>query len=138
MILVVADLAVCGIVVYYLVWGRKRHESSTDSARLGELIDSLATLIKDSDQASKGLLEALRERHRRTEALISEMDDREKRLSEVIQEAEGLSARSHEVDRVGAYQEVARLADMGLTRDEIEGKVKLPKGEIQLILELRK
>jgi len=137
-ILIVADLAVCAVVLLYFFWGRRQDERPVDMARLGKLVDSLGALIKESDRASRNLLDALNERHRRTEELFRQMDTGEERMSEAIREAERITLKSGDFDRTGTYSEVSRLADLGLDVDEIAGRVKLPKGEIELILGLKR
>jgi hypothetical protein len=137
-ILIAADLAVCGVVIFYLFSGRRQDPRPVDTARLRTLMDSLGALVKDSERASRSLLDALNERHNRTEELFSEMDTREKRLAKVIRQAQGIALRAEDSDRAGAYSEVSRLADLGLNADEIAGRVRLPKGEIELVLGLKK
>jgi len=99
---------------------------------------TLSGLVKESDRASRNLLDALNERHRRTEELLRQMDVREKRITEAIREDERTILRSENSDTASKYKEVCRLADMGLDANEIAGRVKLPKGEIELILGLKR
>jgi hypothetical protein len=85
-ILIAADLAVCSLVVFYFLWGRRQDQKFVDSARIRKLVDSLGELVKESDRASRNLLDALNERHRRTEELFREIDTRERRLAKAIRE----------------------------------------------------
>ena len=137
-ILIVADLAVCAVVLLYFFWNRRQEESPVDAVRLKKLVDSLGQLVKESDRASRNLLDALNERHRRTEELLRQMDVREKRITETIRGDERTILRSDSSDTASKYKEVSRLADMGLDADEIAKRVKLPKGEIELILGLKR
>jgi len=137
-ILIVADLAVCAVVLLYFFWGRRQEEKQVDPVRLKKLVDSLGQLVKESDRASRNLLDALNERHRRTEELLRQMDVREKRITEAIRGDERTILRSENSDPAGKYKEVSRLADMGLDAEEIARRVKLPKGEIELILGLKR
>lgn len=137
-ILIVADLAVCAVVLLYLFWGDRRPERQVDMGRLRRLVDSLSALVKESDRASKSLLDALNERHRRTEELFEQLDKREKRMAEAIREAERTILKEENSDISGKYGEVSRLADLGLGAGEIAARVELPKGEIDLILGLKR
>jgi hypothetical protein len=138
MILIVADLAVCAVVILYLLWGRRQKDQKpVDAIRLKRLIDSLGELIRESDRASRNLLDALNERHRRTEELFGQLDTKEKRVIKVVREAQSVLLRSENTEASSKYSEVSRLADMGLSAEEIARRVKLPKGEIQLILGLK-
>lgn len=137
-ILVVADLAVCAVVLVYFFWGRRQEQRPADMASLRKLIDSLRALVKESDRASKDLLDALNERHRRTEELFRQMDTREKRMAGAIREAERIEIELEHSDRTRMYGEVSRLAERGLSEDEIARRVKLPRGEIELILGLKR
>ena len=137
-ILIAADLAVCSLVVFYLLWGRRQDQKFVDSARIRKLVDSLGELVKESDRASRNLLDALNERHRRTEELFREIDTRERRLVKAIREAEKMHMESENSEKAGSYSEVSRLAELGLDADEIAGRVRLPKGEIELILGLKR
>ena len=137
-ILIAADLAVCSLVVFYLLWGRRQDQKFVDSARIRKLVDSLGELVKESDRASRNLLDALNERHRRTEELFREIDSRERRLAKAIREAEKMRIESENSEKAGSYSEVSRLAELGLDADEIAGRVRLPKGEIELILGLKR
>ncbi len=136
--LIVADLAVCVVVVLYFFRGRAREEKSIDTARLRRLIHTLSELVKESDRASRNLLDALNERHRRTEQIFTEMDTRERQMTRTIREAERTVQKSEDFGTTHKYSEVSRLADLGLDVDEIARQVELPKGEIELILGLKR
>ena len=138
MILIVADLAVCAVVILYFLWGRRQQEQKpVDTVRLTRLVDSLGELIRESDRASRNLLDALNERHRRSEELFGQLDKKEKRVIKVVQEAKSVLLSSEATEGSRKYREVSRLADMGLSAEEIATRVKLPKGEIELILGLK-
>jgi hypothetical protein len=137
-VLIAADLAVCCLVVFYFLSGRRQDQKFVDSARIRKLVDSLGELVKESDRASRNLLDALNERHRRTEELFREIDTRERRLAKAIREAEKMHMESENSEKAGSYSEVSRLAELGLDADEIAGRVRLPKGEIELILGLKR
>ena len=137
-ILIAADLAVCAVVLFYFLRGQREAQRPVDTARLGKLVDSLGELIKESDRASKNLLNALNERHRRTAELLREMDNREGQIVRVIREAERIIPNSGDSDKADRYREVSRLAELGLTTDEIAARVQVPKGEIELILGLKR
>jgi len=137
--LIVADLAVCVVVVLYFFRGRARgEETSIDTARLRKLIHTLGGLVKESDRASRNLLDALNDRHRRTEQLFREMDTKERQMARTIREAEQTIQKSDDFGHTHKYSEVSRLADLGLDVEEIARRVELPKGEIELILGLKR
>lgn len=136
-ILILADLAVCGVVIFSLFRGRRQDKGSVDTVRLTTLVDSLRDLVRESDRASKSLLDALKERHKKTEELFWELDRREGKLMTVMKEAEKLGSRPAGSKETGAYHEVSRLADLGFSAEEIARRVEVPKGEIELILGLK-
>ena len=137
-ILIVADLAVCAVVVFYFFGRRPQVQRPVDIGRVSSLIDSLSELVKESEKASRSLLDALNERHRRTEELFGQLDARERRMTEAIQQAERVVQKSERLDVTRKYKEVSRLADLGVSAEEIASRVKLPKGEIELILGLKR
>jgi len=137
-ILIVADLAVCAVVVLYFFRGRSQDQRPVDTVRVRKLVDSLSELVKESERASRNLLDALNERHRRTEELFRQLDTREKRMAEAIRKVDSVVLKSESHELTEKYKEVSRLADHGLSADEIGGRVKLPKGEIELILGLKR
>ncbi|MBW2056207.1 MAG: DUF2802 domain-containing protein [Deltaproteobacteria bacterium] len=138
LLLIMADLAVCAVVLFYLFGGRKRQGRSGDTGKLQETVSSLGVLLRESDRASKNLIDALHERNRRTEELLTQMDSQEKRIVEAIRRAEKLTLELEHSDISGMYREVSRLGNLGLDADEIAKRVKLPRGEIDLILGLKR
>jgi hypothetical protein len=136
--LIVADLAVCLVVILYFFRGRGGEEKSIDTAKLKGLVHTLSDLVRESDRASRNLLDALNERHRKTEQLFREMDLKERQMTQTIREAECVTKKPDDLDRTTEYGEVSRLADLGLTADEIATRLKLPRGEIELVLGLKR
>ncbi len=136
-ILIGVDLVVCGLVLAYLL--RARHdEKRLDPNRVRQMIDSLSELIRTSERASKDFLDELNERQRGTRELLDRMEVSEKRVTEVIRHAEKLLMKPRSPGPALGYEEVSRLADMGLSTEEISERVKLPKGEIELVLGLKR
>lgn len=137
-ILIVADLVVCALILIYLFRDRRRNGNPVDTDRLKSLIDSLSVLIKESDRASRNLLDAINDRHRRTAELLEEMDAKEGRLKEAIRKTDELLPKAEDPGLTDKYAEVTRLADQGMKAEKISKQVKLPKGEIELILGLKR
>lgn len=70
-------------------------------------------------------------------ALEARLDNKITTLESLLQKAEkvGYTGRHRDDNR---YSEIAELVDKGLKVDEIAGVLDIPRGEIELILSLRK
>jgi hypothetical protein len=137
-VLIVADLVVCGLILIYLFQNRNQKGTPVDIEGLKDLVDSLSSLIKDSDRASRDLLDSLNESHQRTVQLLGEMDAKEEKLTKAARQTEELLSKRHIPEVLDKYTEVSRLADLGMKAEDIARRVKLPKGEIELVLGLRR
>ncbi len=137
-VLILADLAVCGLILVYLFQDRRKKRNSVETDELKSLINSLSTLIEESDRASRELISALNQRHRRTAELLEEMDTKEGRLKKAVQKTEQILSEKGGAEGTDAYAEASRLADLGLKIEEIAKRVRLPKGEIEVVLGLKR
>ncbi len=137
-VLILADLAVCGLILVYLFQDRRQKRNSVETDELKSLINSLSTLIEESDRASRELISALNQRHRRTAELLEEMDTKEGRLKKAVQKTEQILSEKGGAEGTDAYAEASRLADLGLKIEEIAKRVRLPKGEIEVVLGLKR
>lgn len=137
-VLIVADLVVCGLILIYLFQNRNQKGTPVDIEGLKDLVDSLSSLIKDSDRASRDLLDSLNESHQRTVQLLEEMDAKEEKLTKAARQTEELLSKRQIPEVLDKYTEVSRLADLGMKAEDIARRVKLPKGEIELVLGLRR
>jgi len=137
-VLILADLAVCGLILVYLFQDRRQKQKSVVTDELKSLISSLSALIEESDRASRELIGALNQRHRRTAELLEEMDTKEGRLKKAVRQTEQILSEKGGAEGTDAYAEASRLADLGLEIEEIAKRVRLPKGEIEVVLGLKR
>ncbi len=137
-LLILADLVVCGLILVYLFRDRRHKGKPVDTDELKSLIESLSGLIKESDRASRELLDALNQRHRKTAELLEEVEAKEGELKKVVRNTEQILSKTGDAEVVDPYAEVSRLADLGMRVEEIAKRVNLPKGEIELVLGLKR
>jgi len=131
------DVILLFIVCFYLIRDRRiggEHPfKGVNEKKLELLSDSFNEMI----QESKRILGELSER----------MESKKEEIDRSIQEADRLLIRLEKTtspclinDNMDndKYQKILELADEGLRTDEISGVVRLPKGEVELVLGLRK
>ncbi len=97
----------------------------------------LSLEVTEISQISEKLFAKLEARMKALVSLETRLDKKIALLEELLLKAEKvpLSPRNLPEDR---YLEITNLSDKGLKVDEIAGILDIPKGEIELILSLRK
>ena len=101
--------------------------------KLETLSDSLGQMISESKRVLGEMFEKLESKEVQIDRLIEEGDELVSKLQKTISETLPKSEESHD-----KYQQALKLANDGLSADEISERVKLSKGEVGLILDLRK
>ena len=137
----VADIVLC-IAIFFVLYlmtreSKKNTVRTIDPAVLAEyqrLLDAsqlateaLSKAMDDSRKALKEIAYALDEREGRLRALIAQSDERPVKKSSALHEAEPEDSR---------YASVLEMARRGIEKDEIVRISGLPRGEIDLIVEL--
>ncbi len=121
--------------------GRRDNEKSFDEEVLSQIAkqESARSYARkvDSIKSEQQLLWEFMEQGEIKKAkriLLGKHDNKVKRIHE-----QKTKRPSHRKGKVGdKYREVVKLADLGLTTNKISGIVDIPKGEIELLVKLRK
>ncbi len=66
------------------------------------------------------------------------MDAKEGELKKAVRNTEQMLSKKGDAEGIDPYAEVSRLADLGMRVEEIGKRVNLPKGEIELVLGLKR
>lgn len=147
----VIALCLCGATVFYFVRNKIKFKQSLlkDGARenFANFNEVLIQLLGQSEMAFESIFDTIKKERRVLQEMIEkEIKNGENRLleKELKQVEKHLSKKNIKYSdfntsiNESAHEEVAKLADMGLTVKEICERVKIPKGEIELILKFRK
>ena len=97
----------------------------------------LALEVTEIEEISERLFSKIDEKVRALKTLETRLDQKIASLEELIQRAEKAELSSGQAGE-SRYREIADLAAKGLNIDAIAGVLDIPKGEIELILSLRK
>jgi len=147
----VIGLCLCGITILYLVKNKLKSnqkflkEKSTENYE--NFNEVLIQLIKQSEKAFETIADNIKRERLVLQELIGK-EAREKAGPHSLVKAPGQVRRHFQKrnqkdlrsdDSVGdQYAEVEKLANLGLGSNEIFERVKIPKGEIELIINLKK
>ena len=110
----------------------RKQDGQTQAAQ--KLLVLQATEI---EEISERLFSKIDEKVRALKALETRLDQKIACLEELIQRVEKAELSSGQAGE-SRYREIADLAAKGLNIDAIAGVLDIPKGEIELILSLRK
>lgn len=131
------DIILLFIIYFYLIRDRNRlggePSGEMNEEKLEALSDSLGQMISESKRVLGEMFEKLESKEGQIDRLIEEGDELVSKLQKTISETLPKSEESHD-----KYQQALKLANDGLSADEISERVKLSKGEVGLILDLRK
>lgn len=130
-----ADAALL-LSIIFLIWAVSRERKTTPPGVDAETLAEFKKLIEDSRRSSDHLFRALHE----VKGLASALDAKEKRLMALAGEPDtrGGSQKSGNPDRGGKYRDVVKMAAQGLDAKAIADTLRLPEGEISLILDLNR
>ncbi|MDY7033412.1 MAG: DUF2802 domain-containing protein [Thermodesulfobacteriota bacterium] len=145
------DIVLLVIVCLYVVREKKRRfmysPEEIDEERLKALSDSIQQMIKESKRVLHEIQESINKQKDSLNKIIEKLDRKKEEMDRSMEEAEkflqGLK-RITDRDVVTAdeeqdkYQQVLSLSQRGLSIDEIGKRVELPRGEVELILDLKK
>jgi DNA-directed RNA polymerase specialized sigma24 family protein len=139
---VAADVVLCLAVIFILSRVNrelKRRKSTIDPKAMSEL----GRLIRESQNATSSLMQAMEESRKALRDVSLSIDDKEARLKRLIEQA---TSHIDKLDKTSAvleealpekrYDEVIRLAGQGYTSADIAGSLGLSEGEVSLILDL--
>ena len=134
----VIEVLLCSIIIYYVLRERSsREEKRREREKTGILIQSLDRLIIDSEdleQKHHKLLNLLEKIEQRGSALEISIDSHERRPSPSPVEK---SKKEAVTPGINCYEKTLNLIEEGLSVGEIAQQVKLPRGEVELIMNLK-
>ena len=152
-VLNVIGVSLWGITILYIIKNRLQNSRrlakgrGNESARnFGEEI-LIQTVKQQSERAFEAISETMNKERNALQTLIEErnIDKRKnpvfaktankRRVNFEDSKADWASGANPAIDR---YGQVLRLANMGLSAREVAEEVKIPKGEVDLIIKLRK
>lgn len=117
----------------------RRAESGKRLAELRELDASLRQLLKDAGETSNKIGREIERKRSLATEIFATLEKEKASLMQLIQELnaekEKIAAPAVPDDK---YSEAFKLAQTGLSAEEIARRTKIPLGEIELALSLRK
>ncbi len=161
---VVADVLILALVLFYFFKrkeDRKRDKIMEDRAKEMLLLNkSMDTLIKEAQKVTESLMNALDSKQSGVKEILDGLEAKKEEVLKLLAEPimlkeppeEELIEIDDELDEQveldepdekkeeveDKYAEAARLAEEGYSPDEIASQVNLSRGEVELILDLKK
>ena len=117
-----------------------RNPPGGDGATVGEL----KKLMTNSRDSADLFLRAIQESEERLNKLARQLDNKEKKIVSFIEKAESLiqkmASQQAEAESVGSdgekYEQIIRMVQEGLSREEVAKRLGVTIGEIDLVVEL--
>jgi len=138
----VIEVLLCGIIICYFYHEKsKKDEGRLEKERLKTLMGSLRRLVtetEDLDKKHQRLLKLWEKVERKGAAIEAYVDYYERELrsfpkaNQPGEESDGMESG------VTCYEKASRLIEKGLSVGEIAQKVGLPRGEVELIMNLKR
>ncbi len=142
------------LFVLYLIFELKNRKKEAQSqeqkiTELKELIKSLDQLIKEAEHSSINISDTALQSQKNIQDLLEKMDKKREELQGVGEKAESvlesikkqLGPSSNSPGQLKSnqdkYSEAYQLAQTGLNAEEISDQLKLPKGEVELIMDIQ-
>lgn len=143
----VVDILILVVILYYLFErkNRKKEEQNAEQRKneLKEVAESLDHLIEESGRASVNISDKALEAERKARELIDQLEQKQEELQKEAEKTEALIIKlkdqqepAPQKEAPDKYKEAARLAKTGLNVKEISKQLDLPRGEVELILDL--
>lgn len=131
------DVVLLLVICFYLIWDRKRQGTHRFQAISEESMalfsDSVSQMISESKKILDEAFEKLEIKKKEIDRSTRDADMVLLKLEEAV--GGSRNAGDGVYDK---YRQAARMADEGLSVSEISERANLPKGEVELILDLRK
>lgn len=144
-------LILIAVFLYIIERKNKKKEELGDELRKNELkvlTKSLDRLITESERASINISDKALQSQSRIKALLGQIEKKQEEMQKEVKNAEEvldkiknqLETTSNKKNpfqsNKNKYSEAAKLAKTGLNVEEISKQLDLPKGEVELILDL--
>jgi hypothetical protein len=141
---IVVDLLVF-ITILFLLRRLDKNISQSISTVDASLVSELKKILADSHDSTNSFLEAIAESKKVLGELFLQLDDKERKLAGLLKEAEVsikkldlAKAASEEASPERKYDDVIRMIQQGLSREDVSKKSGFTEGEVDLIVDLAK
>lgn len=154
LIQVVADFLILALLLFYFF--KRKEDQQRDKileVRAKEMLllnKSMDSLIKDAQKVTEDWINAMESKQSQMKSLLNDLEAKKEQVLKALSEkppaapapqkenAEKPAVPAGEEKEVDKYAEAVRLAEEGYPPDEIARKVNLSRGEVELILDLKK
>lgn len=138
----VVDFLILIAIIFYIYErkNRKKEEQNADRRKeeLKALIKSLEQLIKESERSSADIFNQAFQSQKKSRELLDQLGKKQIEIQNEIRKSESAleKVKNQTLTEDDKYSEAAKLAKTGLNIEEISKQLDLPKGEVELILDL--
>ena len=139
---IVIEVVLCGIIIYYVYRDKSRKgEMKLEREKFKTLVDSLHRLVKESEDLDKKHQKVLKlwEKIEKKGAAIERYIDHYERKLTPSPKTRNDDQKSEGVESyVSSYDKASRLIEKGLPTGEVAQKAGLPRGEVELMVNLKR
>jgi len=138
----VVEVFLCGIIIYYVYRDKSRKgEVNLEKEKIKTLVDSLHRLIKESEELDKKhqrVLKLWEKIERKGAAIETYIDHHERKLNFSPKESKDEGESGGGKTGTTSYEKATRLIEKGFSTVEIARKSGLPRGEVELMVNLKR
>ena len=117
----------------------KRASPSTKKEIQSLDMEGLKEWVKESEAICESLSKNLQEKRKIVKRLITQMDGKIDQIHQLLQKVdEAVPIVSDEDKNKGLYPQIVEMANAGCQASQIARWLKVPEGEVQLVLDLKK
>lgn len=136
------EVLLCGIIAFYIYRERTTKVGvEKDQEKIKTLVDVLQRFVaksEDLDKKHQRLRHLWEKIEKRGEAVERSIEHYEKTLGSFPEKGKAENGFDRIEPGVASYERTSRLIDKGLPAQEIAQTVGLPKGEVELIMNLKR
>ena len=139
---IIVEMVFFGAILF-LLWRLKREIGRYGPLADGSVMDPLKRIMTDSQDFANGFVSMMEENKHALTNLARQLDDRERRLAMLLKEVESVikrldseQSKSESASSTKRYDDVIKLVQQGMNREEVSKQSGLTEGEINLIMEL--
>jgi len=149
----IVDILIFLVVLFYFFERKSRKNEAKSQEQkvkaLKELIKSLDQLIMEAERSSINISDTALQSQKNIQELLEKMEKKREELQATGEKAESVlgsikkqletspNSSSQLKSNQNKYIEASQLAKTGLNAEEISKQLKLPKGEVELIVDLQ-
>ncbi len=138
----VIEVLLCGIIICYVYRDKSRKgEMKLEQEKIKTLVDSLHRLVKESEALDKKHQEVLKlweKIEKKGAAIEAYIDHHERKMKFSPKESKEGDASEGAESEVTSYEKASRLIEEGLSTGDIAQKSGLPRGEVELMVNLKR